>query len=278
MGRLQESSDGVTVRFRGGGDGSAGSTASARLVIGTDGAYSAVRQQSLDDGPPENGVRRCSCSPARHIPLAFPGMSGAGSRLPPQPHHAGWRLMPCGQHAALRALVRRSAGRLQMPARRRSWRPVGAAAAGRGGVATPGRPQVPEPVGARLQGTVVWRGRVRAGDMAAALDPSAESHVWRGDRPAPGTTRPGATRSLSRRAPAAPAAPASLRRGVYLMVDGAAGASASEQKSEAVDGNVCQRCPSAYGDCTVHGARVLVITVRNDQVHVMCDERPLSVR
>ncbi len=63
--RYEENDEGVTVRFwrhMGGGDDPAGEEGEevqvrAKVVVGADGAHSAVRRACLDDGPPQNGVR-----------------------------------------------------------------------------------------------------------------------------------------------------------------------------------------------------------------------------
>lgn len=49
------------VRFQQGG-AEGGSEWEARLVVGADGAFSAVRRQCLDDGKPDFAVSGCSCS------------------------------------------------------------------------------------------------------------------------------------------------------------------------------------------------------------------------
>ena len=49
----EEDAEGVTVHFQGGAPG----PVRARVLIGADGYFSAVRQQCLADGPPDFGVR-----------------------------------------------------------------------------------------------------------------------------------------------------------------------------------------------------------------------------
>ncbi len=56
----EEDSEGVTVKFEGGEPG----PVRAKVLIGADGYFSAVRQQCLDDGPPDFAVG---------IPLALCG-------------------------------------------------------------------------------------------------------------------------------------------------------------------------------------------------------------
>ena len=48
----EEDSDGVTVLFAGDSPG----PVRAKVIIGADGYFSAVRQQCLNDGPPDFGV------------------------------------------------------------------------------------------------------------------------------------------------------------------------------------------------------------------------------
>ena len=57
--RYEETDEGVTVRFRRqvGGEETEEVQVQTKLVVGADGAHSAVRRACLDDGPPQSGVR-----------------------------------------------------------------------------------------------------------------------------------------------------------------------------------------------------------------------------
>jgi 2-polyprenyl-6-methoxyphenol hydroxylase-like FAD-dependent oxidoreductase len=63
----EEDSQGVTVHFQGGRPG----PVRAKVLVGADGYFSAVRQQCLGDGPPDFGVR-CSKLPCMHALLVHP--------------------------------------------------------------------------------------------------------------------------------------------------------------------------------------------------------------
>jgi 2-polyprenyl-6-methoxyphenol hydroxylase-like FAD-dependent oxidoreductase len=57
----EEDSEGVTVHFQGGMPGAV----RAKVLVGADGYFSGVRQQCLDDGPPNFGVC-CSLCHCKH--------------------------------------------------------------------------------------------------------------------------------------------------------------------------------------------------------------------
>ena len=75
----EEDSEGVTVHFQGGRPG----PVRARVLVGADGYFSAVRQQCLGDGPPEFGVR-CPFCPALGCNAHSAQLWGAMIPLPMQ--------------------------------------------------------------------------------------------------------------------------------------------------------------------------------------------------